>query len=188
MDFSLNEEQRLLRDEIIRFATNELNSDVLERDRERAFSRELWLKCGDMGLQGLPVPEESGGSGLDALSTAIALEAFGYGCHDGGLVFAVSRVTRLDWIFAIFFFSLASPLRQSYPAEESIRGWLINVLFPPTQLFALAPPDRAPGQFSALISSAGPEWGSVAWLTGYAVICFLIGLWAARRIPLASVQ
>ena len=35
------------------------------------------------------MPEQYGGSGWDALSTAIALEAFGYGCHDGGLVFSL---------------------------------------------------------------------------------------------------
>ena len=42
-----------------------------------------------MGLQGLPVPEEYGGSGLDPLTCAIALEALGYGCRDGGLVFSL---------------------------------------------------------------------------------------------------
>jgi hypothetical protein len=42
-----------------------------------------------MGLQGLPVPETLGGTGLDALTCAIALEAFGYACTDGGLVFSV---------------------------------------------------------------------------------------------------
>ena len=40
----------------------------------------------------------------------------------------------------------------------------------------------------ALISSGGAEWASIAWLVGYATICFVIGLWAVRRIPLASVQ
>jgi alkylation response protein AidB-like acyl-CoA dehydrogenase len=89
MDFSLNEDQELLRDQIVRFAQQELNEDVGERDREQRFPRELWLKCGEMGLQGLPVPEEHGGQGLDPLTTAVALEAFGYGCHDGGLIFAV---------------------------------------------------------------------------------------------------
>ena len=89
MDFSLSDEQRMLRDTIVRFASNELNKGIQERDREQAFSRDLWLKCGEMRLQGLPVPEEYGGSGLDPLSTAIALEAFGYGCHDGGLVFSL---------------------------------------------------------------------------------------------------
>jgi len=89
MDFSLTEEQQILRGNIIRFAHEALNEKVVERDREQRFSRELWRKCGEMGLQGLPVPEQYGGSGLDALSSAIALEALGYGCHDGGLVFSL---------------------------------------------------------------------------------------------------
>ena len=89
MNFALTEEQEMLRDEIIHFARRELNKDVIERDRNQQFSRDLWLKCGAMGLQGLPVAEEYGGAGLDALSTAIALDAFGYGCEDGGLSFSV---------------------------------------------------------------------------------------------------
>lgn len=89
MDFALSDEQQLLRQQIILFAERELNDGVKERDRNHTFPEDLWLKCGEMGLHGLPVPEEHGGSGLDPLSTAIALEAFGYGCRDGGLVFSV---------------------------------------------------------------------------------------------------
>jgi alkylation response protein AidB-like acyl-CoA dehydrogenase len=89
MDFSLTQEQRLLRDEIRKFARRELNDEVIERDRDQAFSRELWRRCAGMGLTGLVVPEEYGGGGLDPLHTAIALEAFGYGCEDSGLVFSV---------------------------------------------------------------------------------------------------
>jgi hypothetical protein len=89
MDFSLTEEQQLLRENIIRFAHQALNEEVVQRDREQTFSRELWGKCGEIGIQGLPVPEEYGGSGQDPLSTAIALEALGYGCHDSGLVFSL---------------------------------------------------------------------------------------------------
>jgi hypothetical protein len=90
MDFSLTDEQNLFREEIIRFARAELNEGAAQRDRDQSFSQDLWRKCGEMGLQGLPAPEEYGGSGLDPLSTAMALEAFGYGCTDGGLVFSVS--------------------------------------------------------------------------------------------------
>lgn len=89
MDFSFTEEQQILRDNIIRFAQQQLNEGVIQRDREQTFPRELWRKCGEIGIQGLPVPEEYGGGGLDPLSSAIALEALGYGCHDGGLVFSL---------------------------------------------------------------------------------------------------
>ena len=89
MDFNLSQEQKDLRAQIVSFAKKALNDGIEERDRERRFSRELWDLCGEMGLQGLPVPEEYGGVGLDPLTSAIALEAFGYGCRDGGLVFSV---------------------------------------------------------------------------------------------------
>jgi len=89
MDFSFTDEQRLLRDSIVKFAHAELNHDVAERDRTQTFSRESWQKCAGVGIQGLPIPEEYGGSGADTLSCAIALEALGYGCHDGGLVFSL---------------------------------------------------------------------------------------------------
>ncbi len=89
MDFALSDEQIALRDSIVRFAQNELNDGVMERDRNQEFDRDLWLKCGEMGLQGLPVPEEYGGAGLDPLSSVVALEALGYGCRDGGLAFSI---------------------------------------------------------------------------------------------------
>src|SRR5262245_7587608 len=89
MDFALTPDQESLRKEIIRFARKKLNPGAGDRDRRHEFSRELWLACGGMTLQGLPVPAEHGGLGLDPLSTALALEALGYGCEDSGLVFSV---------------------------------------------------------------------------------------------------
>jgi alkylation response protein AidB-like acyl-CoA dehydrogenase len=89
MEFSLTDEQRMLRESIVKFAQRELNHDVIERDRAQLFSPAVWKKCAEIGIQGLPVPEEEGGSGADPLSCAIALEALGYGCRDGGLVFSL---------------------------------------------------------------------------------------------------
>jgi alkylation response protein AidB-like acyl-CoA dehydrogenase len=89
MEFVLSEEQRILSDSILRFAQKELNDGIAERDRQHEFAREAWRKCGEMRLQGLPVPTDLGGAGLDPLSCAIALEALGAGCRDGGLVFSV---------------------------------------------------------------------------------------------------
>jgi len=90
MDFEINDDQRELRRTIVEFARGRLNHDVEGRDRAGTFSRELFAECGGAGLCGLMVEEEYGGIGLDPLSTAMALEAFGYGCEDGGLVFSVS--------------------------------------------------------------------------------------------------
>lgn len=79
----------MLYEQISRFAASELNRTEAESGSEHEFPHARWLKCGEMGLQGLPVAEEFGGAGLDPVSTAIALEALGYGCRDGGLVFSV---------------------------------------------------------------------------------------------------
>ncbi len=89
MDFSLSDEQRMLRDQISRFASHELNSDTGKDGAKHSFAHEKWQQCGEMRLQGLPVPNDLGGAGLDPLSTAIALEALGNGCRDGGLVFSI---------------------------------------------------------------------------------------------------
>src|SRR6266849_5415996 len=89
MDFTLAPEQKKLRDEIVSFAASELAGNVAERDRTETFSRDLWLKCGEQRLQGLIVPRDYGGRGLDAVSAVIALEALGYGSPDAGLNFAI---------------------------------------------------------------------------------------------------
>jgi alkylation response protein AidB-like acyl-CoA dehydrogenase len=89
MDFSFTDEQVMLRDSIARFAASELNDDLLARDRDATFSRDIWRRCGEMGLLGLPAPEAFGGGNADALTCAVALEALGYACRDGGLVFSV---------------------------------------------------------------------------------------------------
>jgi alkylation response protein AidB-like acyl-CoA dehydrogenase len=89
VDFSLDKDQLALISEITEFAEKELNEGIVEADRAGTFRRELWLACGGRGLQGLPVPEEFGGRGLDPLSTMLAIEALGKGCVDAGLVFAV---------------------------------------------------------------------------------------------------
>ncbi len=90
MDFDLSEEQRKIKEEIVRFARNELGGDLIDRDRRGVFSREAWNKCAEMGIQGLPFPPEYGGSGADVLTTTVAMEGLGYGCRDNGLIFAIN--------------------------------------------------------------------------------------------------
>jgi alkylation response protein AidB-like acyl-CoA dehydrogenase len=92
MEFKWNEEQKELREAVSRFAKKELNEDVIERDRLAQFSDKGWKKCAEFGIQGLCVPEEFGGSGLDALTTVGVLERLGYSCKDNGLIFSINAM------------------------------------------------------------------------------------------------
>ena len=83
-------EQQELRREILRFATSELNDDVIERDAACSFSWDGWKKCAELGIQGLPVPDRYGGSGADPPTIVAALEALGEGCRDNGLLFSLN--------------------------------------------------------------------------------------------------
>jgi alkylation response protein AidB-like acyl-CoA dehydrogenase len=90
MDFSWSPQQKELFDAIQRFATQELNDNLIENDRTGVFNRAGWKKCGEMGVQGLAVPTEYGGLGQDPLTTVGVLERLGYGCRDNGLVFSLN--------------------------------------------------------------------------------------------------
>lgn len=90
MDFSWTDEQLALKNGVIEFAKRELNDDVIASDRQAEFSRRKWEKCARFGIQGLPIAEEYGGTGVDILSTMLAMEGLGYGCRDNGLVFALN--------------------------------------------------------------------------------------------------
>lgn len=90
MDFAWTEEQLEYKQAVIEFAKKELNNNVVERDREGAFSAENWQKCARFGIQGLPFPEKYGGAEADILTTMLTMEGLGYGCRDNGLIFALN--------------------------------------------------------------------------------------------------
>lgn len=73
-DFSLTEEQKLLRNSVREFAQGEISPLIEELDEEEKFSVELTKKMGELGLFGIFVPEQYGGSGMDYLSYIIAVE------------------------------------------------------------------------------------------------------------------
>jgi alkylation response protein AidB-like acyl-CoA dehydrogenase len=74
MDFELSDEQRLLRDTVREFARQEVAPVAEELDREKRFPYELVAKMGELGLMGIPFPEEYGGGGADTLSYTLAVE------------------------------------------------------------------------------------------------------------------
>jgi alkylation response protein AidB-like acyl-CoA dehydrogenase len=113
MDFELTDDQRALRSSIVEFARRELNEDVVERDKSGTFSRDAWRKCAELGLLGLPVPEEYGGSAADPSTTLVALEALGYACTDNGLLFSLNAQL---W-------AVETPIVR-FGSEEQKRRWL----------------------------------------------------------------
>ena len=66
-DFGLGETADALRDQVQRFAADEVAPIAAEIDKTDRFPRELWPKMGDLGLHGITVEEEYGGSGLGYL-------------------------------------------------------------------------------------------------------------------------
>jgi alkylation response protein AidB-like acyl-CoA dehydrogenase len=77
LDFELSDEQRLLRETVRDFARHEVAPIAGELDREKRFPYELVAKLGELGLMGIPFPEEYGGGGADNLSYAMAIEELG---------------------------------------------------------------------------------------------------------------
>jgi alkylation response protein AidB-like acyl-CoA dehydrogenase len=90
LDFSWTDEQLGFKKAVIGFAQKELNEGVIERDHHSIFPRELWKKCAEFGILGLPFPEKYGGSEADILTTMLTMEGLGYGCSDNGLVFGIN--------------------------------------------------------------------------------------------------
>ncbi len=79
MDFTLTDEQQMIRTLCRDFAEAEIKPRAEELDRTAAFPYEIIRKMGELGLLGLPFPEEYGGAGADFLSYCIALEEIGRG-------------------------------------------------------------------------------------------------------------
>ncbi|HVP66498.1 MAG TPA: acyl-CoA dehydrogenase family protein [Anaeromyxobacteraceae bacterium] len=85
----LTSAQRERTSAVLHFARSRLSTGAREREAAGTFDRALWDEAAAFGLAGLPIPEEWGGSGLDAVDTMLVVEALGKGCEDGGLVFSL---------------------------------------------------------------------------------------------------
>ena len=74
MDYELTDEQQLLRQTVREFAQTRVAPVAEELDRESRFPYELVAEMAELGLMGIPIPEEYGGAGADTVSYAIAVE------------------------------------------------------------------------------------------------------------------
>ena len=137
MDFDLTAEQELVRQTVREFALERVAPVAEELDRESRFPYELVAELAELGLMGMPFPEELGGAGADTISYAIAVE----------------ELTRIDSSLAITLaahISLGSMPIFLFGTEEQKRRWL---------------PDLASGKRLAAFGLTEPEAGSDAGAT-----------------------
>lgn len=87
MDFSLTREQTAICRAVKEVCTGYFSRQDTATDS--GFAHDLWRKVCGIGVLGLPVPEELGGTGGDMLTTALAIQTLGRYCHDEGLVFSL---------------------------------------------------------------------------------------------------
>ena len=85
LDFALGEEIDLLRDSVAGFAAVEIAPIAAEIDRTDRFPRELWPKMGALGLHGITVEEEFGGTEMGYLAHCVAMEEVSRGSASVGL-------------------------------------------------------------------------------------------------------
>lgn len=85
MQFKLTEEHEMIRKMVRDFAQNEVAPTAAERDEEERFDREIFDKMAELGLTGIPWPEEYGGIGSDYLAYCIAIEELSRVCASTGV-------------------------------------------------------------------------------------------------------
>ncbi|WP_316571995.1 acyl-CoA dehydrogenase [Neobacillus sp. YIM B06451] len=88
MDFNLTSEQEMIKKTIREFADEVVAPGALERDRTKQFPHEIFKKLGEMGIMGLPFPEEYGGGGADTISFAIVTEELSRACGSTGITYS----------------------------------------------------------------------------------------------------
>jgi short/branched chain acyl-CoA dehydrogenase len=134
MDFDLSPDHELIRRTVRDFAEGEVAPVAEELDRTKSFPYAIVRQLGDLGLMGIPFPEEYGGAGADSLAYALAVE----------------ELTRVDSSVAITLCAHTSLGTQPiflFGSEEQKREWL---------------PDLTAGRKLGAFGLTEPEAGSDA--------------------------
>ncbi len=99
MDFELTEEQKMLKDTVAKFVDKQVIPLAPELDEQERFPEENFKTLAEMGLLGMPVSEEYGGSGSDFLSCVLVMEELMRGCVSTGNTFGAHAVLCSENIF-----------------------------------------------------------------------------------------
>jgi alkylation response protein AidB-like acyl-CoA dehydrogenase len=94
--YELDEDHLALRDAIRDFARNVVAPGAMERDIKGEFPTDVIRQLGEMGYQGICIPEEFGGAGMDALASAIVVEELSYADAAVGVINSVQNSLVID--------------------------------------------------------------------------------------------
>jgi isovaleryl-CoA dehydrogenase len=98
LQYGHSQEIGLLRDTVHQFASDEIAPRSADIDRNNDFPQDLWRKMGDLGLLGITLPEEYGGSGMGYLAHAIAMEEISRASASVGLSYGAHSNLCLNQI------------------------------------------------------------------------------------------
>ncbi|MBU8906064.1 acyl-CoA dehydrogenase family protein [Desertibacillus haloalkaliphilus] len=113
VSFSFSEEQEDFRSMLRNFSMNELLPHYTTWDREHTHPRHLWEKLGELGVNGLRVPEQFGGSAADCVTTGIAAEEIGRG--------------DFNLTYAVMLNALVSEIINNHATEQLKQTWLPQI-------------------------------------------------------------
>lgn len=99
LNFGLGEDIEMLRDQVYQFAQNEIAPLAEQADAENQFPNQLWTKLGDMGLLGVTVSEQYGGSEMGYLAHTIAMEEVSRASGGIGLSYGAHSNLCVNQIF-----------------------------------------------------------------------------------------
>jgi butyryl-CoA dehydrogenase len=96
MDFELTEEQSLLLSAVREFAEEVVRPSASRIDQTGEFPRDVFAEAGKLGLAGVAIPTEYGGSGMDTVSYAIVIEEISRSCANTGVILSVNNSLVCD--------------------------------------------------------------------------------------------
>ena len=113
MEFARSEEQDAIFDMAYGFGQDHIAPHALTWDRQGAIPKHLWPKVAELGLAGIYVREQSGGSGLSRLDAALVFEALAMACPSVGSFLSIHN--------------MCGGMIDSFGSEETRAKWLPDI-------------------------------------------------------------
>jgi len=171
MDFDLSVEQQAWKRTVHDFVAKVVKPKAQEVDEKEEFNWEAVRKGGPLGLLGMNIAEAYGGSNVDMISSAIAMEELGWGCGSTALAFTAHN-------------GLGTAPISLYAGEELKKKWLPKVADGKGKLGSLALTEPGAGSdiqggVTTRAEKRGNEWvinGAKMWCTNAGMAEYIITL------------